>query len=229
MLVTFGVSLAMIGRRVTPRTPATTLRPAAGSVPRSTPWRTFGQAMLSSRAAIPGTPSRRSATWTNSRWSAPAMLTITGAAQPRRKGSWWRRKASKPSLSRPIELRSPAEVSIVRQGTLPARGSGVIVFGTIPPSRCRSTKSTISLAYPNVPDATRIGFGRRRRPSWTDRSIDPPSGGLAAGTFVMGCGRRTGQAGTGRNAGTGRGMGAVECSSHRAPPTGTWGGEKSSG
>ena len=150
------------------------------------------------------------------------MLTITGAAQPRRKGSWWRRKASTPSLSRPIELRSPAEVSIVRQGTLPARGSGVIVLGTIPPSRCRSTKSTISLAYPKVPDATRIGFGRRRRPSWTDRSIDPPSGGLAAGTFVMGCGRGTGQAGTGRNAGTGRGMRLriVAATARRRPASG---------
>ena len=93
---------------------------------------------------MPGTPSSRPASSTNSPSLAPAMLTITGAPQASSHGSSFSRNESMPSLSRPIELSRPAAVSIVRHGTLPCRGSGVIVFGTMPPSRARSTKPTIS-------------------------------------------------------------------------------------
>ena len=145
MSLTLGVSLAITGRLVAARTPATTSRQVAGSLPRSTPWLTLGQETLSSRAAIPATPSSRRASATNSAAFAPAMLTITGAPQPARNGNCFSRKASTPSLSRPIELSRPEAVSTVRQGTLPFRGSGVIVLGTIPPSRARSMKPVISL------------------------------------------------------------------------------------
>src|SRR5258708_32231380 len=40
----------------------------------------------------------------------------------------------------------------------------------VAPSREKSTTSAISRAYPNVPDATRIGLRSRRRPRVTDRS-----------------------------------------------------------
>jgi hypothetical protein len=33
----------------------------------------------------------------------------------------------------------------------------------IPPSRENGTKADISRAYPNVPDATRMGFAKARR------------------------------------------------------------------
>jgi hypothetical protein len=144
MLATLGVSLAITGNPVAPRTPATTPRQASASVPRSTPWLTLGHDTFSSRAAIPATPSSRAARATNSSTFAPAMLTITGAPQPSSQGSCFARKASTPSLSRPIELSRPAAVSTVRQGTLPCRGCGVIVLGTMPPRRRRSTKPTIS-------------------------------------------------------------------------------------
>ena len=144
MSVTFGVSLARTGSLVAARTPATTPRHIPASVPRSTPWLTFGQEMLSSSAAMPSTPSSRSASPTNSAWEAPAMLTITGAPHCTSQGSWPVRKDSTPSLSSPMELSSPADVSTVLQGTFPFRGSGVTVFGTTPPSRSSETKPAIS-------------------------------------------------------------------------------------
>src|ERR1700742_224249 len=52
-LVTFGVSLAMIGVAVAARHSATSRSHIAGSVPKSTPPETFGQEMLSSIAATP--------------------------------------------------------------------------------------------------------------------------------------------------------------------------------
>ena len=144
MLVTLGVSLASTGSEVAPRTPSTTPRQATGSVPMSMPWLTLGQEMLSSIAAMPGTPSNCEASATKSACDPPAMLTITGAPHRTRKGSWCARNDSTPSLSRPIELSRPAAVSTVRHGTLPWRGRGVIVFGTMPPSRARSRKPVIS-------------------------------------------------------------------------------------
>ncbi len=54
MLVTFGVSLAMIGVAVAARQSATSRSHIAASVPKSTPPDTFGQEMLSSIAATPG-------------------------------------------------------------------------------------------------------------------------------------------------------------------------------
>ena len=60
MLVTLGVSLAMIGvagRRGGNRRRAARTEPA--SVPKSTPPDTFGQEMLSSTAAMPARPSSR--------------------------------------------------------------------------------------------------------------------------------------------------------------------------
>src|SRR5437899_1921761 len=79
-------------------------------------------------------------------------------------------KTSRPSLSRPIELSSPEAVSTVRGGGLPIRACGVIVLGMIPPSRANGTNAAISRAYPNVPEATRIGLSSFRRLSSTCRS-----------------------------------------------------------
>ena len=53
MSVTLGVSLARIGSEHARRAPATTRSHIRGSVPKSTPWLTFGQEMFSSIAAIP--------------------------------------------------------------------------------------------------------------------------------------------------------------------------------
>ena len=75
--------------------------------------------------------------------------------------------ASSPSLSRPIELSSPEAVSTVRGGGLPIRAWGVIVLGMMPPSRAKGTNAAISRAYPNVPEATRIGLSSFRRLSST--------------------------------------------------------------
>ena len=59
MLVTFGVSLAMIGVAVARRQSATSRSHIAASVPKSTPPDTFGHEMLSSIAAMPARPSSR--------------------------------------------------------------------------------------------------------------------------------------------------------------------------
>ena len=90
-------------------------------------------------------------------------------------------KASTPSLSNPIELSSPAAVSTVRQGGLPTRGSAVIVLGMTAPNCRRSTRCSISRAYPNVPLATRIGLASSSRPSRTLRSTSE----FLAGTFII--------------------------------------------
>ena len=90
--------------------------------------------------------------------------------------------ASMPSLSKPIELSSPAAVSTVRHGGLPTRGSAVIVLGMTAPSLPRSTRCCISRAYPNVPLATRIGLASSSRPSRTRRSTSE----LLADRFVIG-------------------------------------------
>src|SRR5262249_52421211 len=74
---------------------------------------------------------------------------------------------SRPSLSRPIEFKRPEAVSTVRGGGFPMRGRGVIVLGMIAPRRAKGTKAAISRAYPNVPDATRIGLASLRRLSST--------------------------------------------------------------
>src|SRR5262245_6266885 len=47
------------------------------------------------------------------------------------------------------------------------RGRGVIVLGMTPPRGAKGTKAAISRAYPNVPDATRIGLASLRRLSST--------------------------------------------------------------
>jgi len=59
---------------------------------------------------------------------------------------------------------------------VPGRGALVTVLGITPPSFEKSTNGAISFAYPNVPDAVRMGFRSVRRPSVTDRSISSASG-----------------------------------------------------
>lgn len=86
-----------------------------------------------------------------------------------RYGSCFVRNTSNPSLSRPIEFSSPELVSTVRGGGFPIRGCAVTVFGTIPPNWEKSTNACISRAYPKVPEATKIGFLKASRFSWTAR------------------------------------------------------------
>src|SRR5262249_5741162 len=76
-----------------------------------------------------------------------------------------------PSLSRPMALSMPDGVSTVRGGGLPIRGCLVTVLGTMPPSLEKSTTPAISRAYPNVPDATRMGLFSWRRRRVTERSM----------------------------------------------------------
>lgn len=78
-----------------------------------------------------------------------------------------------PSLSKPIEFSNPDAVSTVRGGGLPMRGNGVTVFGMMPPSRANSAKDCISRAYPNVPEATRIGLRKRSRFRVTSSGFTP--------------------------------------------------------
>ena len=54
MSVTFGVSLTIRGKELRSLTACVTAPAIAGSVPKSSPWATLGQDMLSSKAAIPG-------------------------------------------------------------------------------------------------------------------------------------------------------------------------------
>ena len=62
------------------------------------------------------------------------------------------------------------------------RGWLVMVLGSTAPRRERSTRCSISRAYPKVPEATRMGDGRRSGPSWTLKSIAGP---LALTDFVQ--------------------------------------------
>src|SRR5215212_9077139 len=87
--------------------------------------------------------------------------------------------ASTPGFWRPIEFSIPPGVSVTRGVGLPIRGRTVVPLQQIAPSRWTSTTSPYSIPYPNVPDATRIGFSRTSpRPRSTDRSTaaSRPSG-----------------------------------------------------
>ena len=84
MSVTLGVSLAMIGSGQAPRTRRTSRPTAAASMPRSSPWLTFGHEMFSSIAARPGSAPSISAIATNWSSSSPAMLAITAVPTVRR-------------------------------------------------------------------------------------------------------------------------------------------------
>jgi hypothetical protein len=80
-------------------------------------------------------------------------------------------------LARPMALSMPAEVSTVRGGALPLRGSSVMDLVNRPPIRAKSSRSVYSVPYPQVPEASSTGLRSRTRPICTDRS---GSGGFAA-------------------------------------------------
>ena len=84
MSVTFGVSLAMIGSGQAARTRRTSLPTVLGSIPRSSPWLTFGHEIFSSIAARPGSAPSISAMATNWSSSSPAMLAITAVPTVRK-------------------------------------------------------------------------------------------------------------------------------------------------
>jgi len=57
-----------------------------------------------------------------------------------------------------MELIIPDGVSTILGGGLPSLGWRVMDFVKIAPSFETSTKSGVSIPYPNVPDAANIGF-----------------------------------------------------------------------
>src|SRR5262245_10400145 len=96
---------------------------------------------------------------------------MTGTFQPAQVAAYFSTTASTPGFWSPIELSIPPGVSVTRGGTLPMRGLSVVPLQQIAPRRSTSTTSPYSIPYPNVPDATRIGFGRiNPRPRSTLRS-----------------------------------------------------------
>src|SRR3954471_20823112 len=113
---------------------------------------------------------------------SPATLTMTGTSHSCQRGTYLSMTASTPGFSTPIELSIPPGVSVTRGVGLPIRGFSVVPLQQMPPSLSTSTTSPYSTPYPNVPEATRIGFGSTSpRPRSTDRSTD------SAGTGAGGC------------------------------------------
>src|SRR5215213_2770573 len=127
---TLGVSFTISGLAVRGRSASTRAAVSTGCSPTISPEWTFGQETLSS---IPATSSRSSSPSTSrpkpSRLVAMAE-TISGTGSSASLGRSSARKPSSPLFGRPIELIIPAGVSQIRWGSLPARGSGVIVFET---------------------------------------------------------------------------------------------------
>ena len=82
--VTFGVSLAINGNGPASRQRRTTRVIADGSIPRSSPWLTFGHERFSSTADKPGSSFSRPTIATNPSSSSPATLAITTVPTVRR-------------------------------------------------------------------------------------------------------------------------------------------------
>src|SRR3954471_15257894 len=107
---------------------------------------------------------------------------MTGVLQVVHVSAYFSTTASTPGFCSPIELSIPPGVSVTRGVGLPIRALRVVPLQQIPPSRSTSTTSPYSTPYPNVPEATRIGFGSTSpRPRSTDRSTE------SAGTRAGGC------------------------------------------
>src|SRR6478735_9035158 len=106
---------------------------------------------------------------------------MTGTFQVAHVAAYFSMTASTPGFWRPIEFSMPPGVSVTRGVGLPIRALSVVPLQQIPPRRSTSTTSPYSTPYPNVPDATRIGFGRTSpRPRSTDRSTESAATGAAA-------------------------------------------------
>ena len=94
----------------------------------------LGQERLTSKPAMPGTPSNRRATSTYSSMVLPQMFTITGTSYRRRNGMYWATKPATPGPGRPMALMRPAVTSTVRGVPLPLVGCRQMPFTTRAPS-----------------------------------------------------------------------------------------------
>ncbi len=101
---------------------------------------TFGQERFSSIAATSSSSEQVSA---YSSAEKPPTETQSGSSSSRSRGSVSARNAARPGLASPIELSIPDAVSAIRGGSLPGRGSGVIVFVT-KASSCRAVSGAVS-------------------------------------------------------------------------------------
>ncbi len=147
MSVTLGDNLTMSGSWECCLTKVVTLDAAMVHAPKAMPpVLTFGQEMLTSSALTPATLSRRAASAAYSSSVLPLMFTITGACCWRRKGISPEINFSTPGFSRPMELISPAGVSMRRVPGLPVRGARVMPLTTMAPSIPRSKNWLSSLA-----------------------------------------------------------------------------------
>ena len=88
----------------------------------------------------------------------PHAFTITAVLNCLSHGKSSFIKCSTPGFWSPIAFNIPAVVSQTRGGLFPGRGFSEVPFVTIPPNLFKSIYSANSLPYPNVPDATVIGF-----------------------------------------------------------------------
>ena len=99
-----------------------------------------------------------SANFINSSRLSPAILTTVGIFSFSRKEIFSNIKSLSPSLSSPMEFKSPPGVSTTRGGGFPSFLFRVIVFVIMAPSLFISTKSFISFPNPAVPEAKITGF-----------------------------------------------------------------------
>ncbi len=98
------------------------------------------------------------------------MFIMMGVESSLRNWSFSSTNDVKPTFSRPMALSMPHGVSTILGGGLPMEGLSDKPLTIIAPSRFRSTKSSNSLAYPNVPDAVITGFFSSILPIFTDRT-----------------------------------------------------------
>ena len=127
---TFGVSLTISGFAVRGRSASSSAAVSSGCSPTISPEWTLGQDTFSSIAATSSRPPTASTSRSNSSWLVPITETISGTGSSASCGRSSARNPSRPLFGSPIELIIPAGVSQIRCGSLPTRGSGVIVFET---------------------------------------------------------------------------------------------------
>ena len=127
---TLGVSLTISGFGVSGRSASSNAAVSVGCSPTIRPEWTLGQETFSSMAATSSRAATAETRRENSSRLVPITETINGTGSSASCGRSSARNPSRPLLGRPIELIIPAGVSQIRCGSLPTRGSGVIVLET---------------------------------------------------------------------------------------------------
>ncbi len=189
---TLGVSFTINGFSLSGRSASSSASVSLGCSPTIRPECTFGHETLSSIAATSSLSPTPLTSRANSSCPVAITETISGTGSCASSGRSSTRNPANPLLGNPIELIIPAGVSQIRCGSLPALGSGVIVFETNAENgnsaRSSSPKTRRAAIASNVPDALTTGCANSIPQNSTMPDCPASSLGRPAGSWLPGGG-----------------------------------------